>query len=253
LRCSSCDYLVPDSTDVFSCPACGASLDSPAPTAPPPGIPFERRERLGFLPALVETVRQSLFAPSDFFSRLSPEGPLGPPLLYFVCMSAIGGLSLLLYQSMITSLGLWLPNWEDRAGAAFENFTRLATLPITLPTLVAWMILWLFLQAAVIHLMLLLVGGQAHGFTATFRALSYTSGAQLFQILPLCGWVIGPIWQMVISIIGLAEVHGIGRGRAALAYFLPTVFCCGMVAASIAAVAFLIALALGAPWAQKPV
>ena len=46
------------------------------------GAPWERREQLGLVPALVETTGQVLLHPADFFRRMSISGGLGAPVVY---------------------------------------------------------------------------------------------------------------------------------------------------------------------------
>lgn len=85
-----------------------------------------------------------------------------------------------------------------------------------------------FVGSGIMHLALMVVGGATRPFEATFRVLCYASGATaVLQLLPGCGALIAAIWTIVAEIIGLAEVHNIGKGRAALAVFLPLIVCCG--------------------------
>lgn len=244
MRCPRCGYFFVESPETTACPYCLA----PVPAAggeprgeearPPGGIPFEQRQGLGFFPSLLETVSGSLFRPGDFFSRLVPEGPYGTPLLYLLATAGVGIFSALLYQVFFSSLGLFLPftGAEERQSEALASVAALALLPL----LLAMMVGGLFIGAAIIHLMLILVGGASRSYNATFRALAYAQGAQLFNLIPLCGGLVGAVWQLVISIIALSEVHDISRGKAALAYFLPFLLCCGLAIAAIALVVGLV-------------
>src|ERR671910_1425559 len=44
-------------------------------------------------PSLLSTTRAVLFSPQRFFDELSPDGPLGAPILYFLICSAITAVS----------------------------------------------------------------------------------------------------------------------------------------------------------------
>ena len=81
----------------------------------------------------------------------------------------------------------------------------------------------LFLLSGIIHLALMILGGAARGFEATFRVACYSEAAALLNIIPVCGGVIGPIVMIVLMIIGISEAHGTTRGRAAAAVLLPIV------------------------------
>lgn len=75
----------------------------------------------------------------------------------------------------------------------------------------------------------MMVGGEKNGYEATFRVCAYAAGTfGAFQIVPIVGPCVGVIWQIVATIIGLAEAHETTGGKAALAYFIPliAIFAC---------------------------
>jgi hypothetical protein len=91
----------------------------------------------------------------------------------------------------------------------------------------------------------MLFGGAPRGFEATLRVRCYAEAASLFRLVPFCGMPIFVIYSLVLTIVGLSEAHGIGRGRAAAAVLLPLLFlCCCCVGAIVLAVGGL-ASALG--------
>jgi hypothetical protein len=92
-----------------------------------------------------------------------------------------------------------------------------------------WVILSIFLRAVILHLMMIIVGGNRHGWDASFRAVNYSAGPQLFAIVPWCGDVAAFIWWVVLTTIGLREMHETTTGRVVVALLLPVVLCCGAV------------------------
>jgi hypothetical protein len=94
-----------------------------------------------------------------------------------------------------------------------------------------FVLLAVFIQAAILHLMLMLVGGANSGFEATTRVCSYAQVSQLAQAVPFCGGILSLVWSLILLITGLATVHNTSRGKAALAVVLPVVICCGLTAA----------------------
>jgi hypothetical protein len=54
--------------------------------------------------------------------------------------------------------------------------------------------------------------------------------------VPVCGAVVGGIWAIVLTCIGLSKTHEITIGRAVVAVLLPMIVCCGLVALVFAAV-----------------
>jgi hypothetical protein len=79
------------------------------------------------------------------------------------------------------------------------------------------------IPSALLHLFLMIVGGNKKGFQGTFRAICYTFSVFLFQIIPIIGGLIVLIYGLILTIIGVKEGHGITTGRATLAVFLPLI------------------------------
>lgn len=78
----------------------------------------------------------------------------------------------------------------------------------------------LYLNAAITHLGLIMVGGAKRGFTATMRVVGYSEAAAVFYLVPFLGMAVGGIWGLVILIGGLAGAHGISGWRVVWAYVL---------------------------------
>jgi hypothetical protein len=89
-----------------------------------------------------------------------------------------------------------------------------------------FVIIGVFLAAAILHLMLMIVGGATSGFEATVRVVCYTYTAQLAGILPLCGGIITLIWTVILYVAGFTVVHRTTQGKALVAVLLPVVLCC---------------------------
>jgi len=88
-----------------------------------------------------------------------------------------------------------------------------------------------FVEAAILHLMLMLVGGANRGFEATARVCAYAQASQLAQAIPFCGALIALVWSLILLILGLSTAHQISRGKAAVAVILPVVLCCAFLVA----------------------
>jgi hypothetical protein len=68
---------------------------------------------------------------------------------------------------------------------------------------------------------LLLVRPHNAGFEATFRVVSYVSVTQLVSRVPVIGAIIAFAYGVVLSILGIREVHATTTGRAALVVLIP--------------------------------
>lgn len=258
--CPHCQHVLPE-TPSRQCPNCGGDVErpgAPRPSAQPPqpspvlpggapspgggaGTPWDERARLGFLNALVETTRQVLLAPGAFFRALPVSGGIGSPLLYAVVVGWIGLAAAALYQALFSSI----------VGSSIGAFGERPELAPILAWVQSWggfafqvvfgavfVVIGVFIAAGVLHLMLLLLGGARRDFEATFRVVSYAQATSILFLLPFCGQLIGGLWCLVLYVVGLAEAHRIGHGRAAAAVLLPLALvccCCAVLAFMFAA------------------
>ena len=79
----------------------------------------------------------------------------------------------------------------------------------------------LFIIAGVTHACLAILGGAKHGFKTTARVMCFASSAQLFNVIPFVGSIIGGVWGLVVTVIGLREAHETTTGKALGALLLP--------------------------------
>lgn len=184
------------------------------PTRPPfPWPPAEGESALG---AFGETWKSATFDPGRQFARLPRDGGTGAALLYYLLVGIlVAGINLFWgvlgnYAGMASSEG-----WETELGVqAVEPLATFLLSPLLL-------VVGLFLTAAVAHLLLLVVGGARHGFGTTVRTFCYAYSPAVFAMVPLLGTVVGGIWILVLSVIGLRESQQTEGWKAALAVLLP--------------------------------
>jgi hypothetical protein len=158
---------------------------------------------------------------------------LGAPLFFFVLLSTFGGLAGVIYNVILQSLGVAEEGKDEMAAAMFGSAIGIGLVIMMLPVLFA---ATAFVTAGLIHLALMLIGGANRPFEATFRVACYSGGATaVFQFLPVCGPLVASVYNFILMILGLSKVHEITTLRAAIAVVLPTVVCCGLFAALIAA------------------
>ncbi len=219
-------------------PAFPPTPPQPPGTVPPPppsgGIPPAPQasllpwEQPGYpvLEGLYETAKLIVTAPSQAFARMSLTGSLGRPLLYAVIFGWIGiivsQVYSLAFRSVIHSMLSGLPGY--RPSFMFE-LPVAATVGVMIVGPI-FILLGIFIWAAIVHLFLMIVGGANTGFASTVRVICYTGTVQIFQVVPFCGGIITAIWALVLYIIGLAIAHRTTQGKAALAVLLPIVLCC---------------------------
>jgi hypothetical protein len=84
----------------------------------------------------------------------------------------------------------------------------------------------LYLTSMVWHILLKILGAK-EGFEATLRIVSYSSGTQVWSLVPGMG-ILQPVLQTVLLYHGFRQVHGMGKGRALFAVLLPLLLGIGL-------------------------
>ena len=250
--CPHCHHALPD-PPAGLCPNCGgdprvAAPPPPplpaAPAAPRASIPWDERERIGLFGALVETTRDVLARPGAFFRAMPVTGGLGSPLLYAVLVGWLGLVAAAFYQAIFRSIvgSSWGALGVDRPelGALLGWVEGWAGFVVQAVFGGVFVVIGVFVAAGILHVMLLLLGGARRDFEATFRVACFSEATCVLFLVPFCGQVVGGIWCLVLYVLGLAEAHRIGHGKAAAAVLLPVVVAC----CCCAAIAFLFASAL---------
>ena len=212
-------------------PAAGSADTPPAGTAEQAsvaivdhgGLPWDRRQELGFFPAFFETLKLVLLNPTEAFSKMRPEGGLTEPLIYALIGGSVGFLFYLLFSILMSSFGIM----SDRNALAGLMGLGVGTVFVII-LIPVFITLGVFLGSAIIHLCLMLVGGAKRTFETTFRVICFSLGSTYpLMIVPVCGGLISGLWALVAECIGLAKAHETTTGKAALAIFLPLIICCG--------------------------
>lgn len=193
------------------------------------GLPWDQRATKGMFSAFIETLQLVLTKPTEAFSMMRREGGLGDPLIYALIGGTFGLAVYFVYRLVFQSLGLLAFGGVASKNDPFLYIAGMGAagflLIIFVPVLV---VLNAFVNAAILHLCLMLVRGAKQSFETTFRVVCFSSGSvsPLF-IIPVCGALVVAIWDIVLRCIGLARAHETDTGRAVLAVFLPLILCCG--------------------------
>jgi hypothetical protein len=202
-------------------------------TARPDVAPaWERRPPEKLLPAFFMTIRDVLLEPHLTFPRMPVDGRLMKPTTFFLLVQFTA--VLLSYAIWIAILVAQLPYYTQLLSSSEElrniNLPMGILLVLIPGVFLLRVAIWLgftFLMAGIHHLVLMLLGGANKGYDATFKVVTYSSAANVFLVIPYCGYfVITPIFFCVASIIGLSKVHGIEGWKAAVAILAPWVLCC---------------------------
>jgi hypothetical protein len=186
---------------------------------------WERRKSWLDLQAMFEMIRIILLDPVSTFKRMKLSGDLNSPLLFVLILGTVGAIAGLFWSIFVQ--GFPLMPARHGAGRFALSIGMKVAMAIFSPLLV---LIGTFISAGIMHVCLMIVGGQKHGFEATFRVMAYAAGATaLFQLVPFCGGIISGIWAIVIQVIGAREMHETTTGKALTAVLLPIICCCGCI------------------------
>ena len=180
------------------------------------GAPWESRSNLGLWHGIYDTFKAVLFSPEVFFSSLSFEGGVGEPLAFGLLVGSLGRMVGVFWQFLIFSSGLLA-----FSQSVFSHFTMGLIFLIVIVIIPFFLILSMFIYSGILHLLLLIVSGGKNRFEATFRVVAYSQAAQAWVLIPFIGGWIGRIWQLVVQIIGLREIHETSYLRMIIAFLIP--------------------------------
>jgi len=224
------------SENPFASPSASSSSFAATETGTRTGPPWERDRPS--VKSYIDTVKQMYTATTFLFSDMRREGGIGAPLGFALVGGMIGGIVAGAFQVALQSLGMMgqagLPGGGNAGAAIGGGVIGLVCVVAILPFAIA---LGLFINAGIVHLMLMLLGGAKYPFETTFRTIAYSAGsASLWGMVPLCGPYINAIVQLVFCVMGLSKMQEISGGKAAAAVLLPFFICCGVVVFAVVAI-----------------
>jgi hypothetical protein len=222
----------------------GAGGSSGGSGVPPPprvsrsvsGGDFDYRE---LIPSFVQTVRDVLFDPVNFFRSIRREGDFLNPLIFAIICALITGVI-----GGILRLIFTLVRGGGFGGALGSLIANIIFIPIGTA-------IGLFIGAGIYHLLVLLIIRPSHaGYEATFRVVAYAAVLQLLSwlaFIPILGIVVAiaiAIYNVVLTVIGIREMHATTTGRAVAVVLIPVIVIGILVAIVGVAIAAIILAAL---------
>jgi len=208
----------------------------PPSLAGPQGNPWERRAKLGLSEGFIQTLKLFVMAPTEAFAQTLKRGDFGSPLLFAIIVGWIGIAIGQIWETLMGASILSMMPAEVRNYVPFVPGTAAGFL-ISVIFAPVYIIIGLFVWSAILHLCLVIVGGlgkSVAGFEGTFRVVSYSTVAQLANLIPVAGGVISLVWSLVLAIVGLQQVHDTSTGKSVAAALIPVVLCCACIAMLIA-------------------
>jgi len=168
--------------------------------------------------SIVERIKGFLFSPSETFDA-SKEDTLGDAFIYFVVMLAIYAVLIAIITAGAYSLIGGMPGMFGAPvmpwGAAMGPLLGVLFFVYVL----VGGIIGVFILGLWLHLWVYLFGGR-NGLIQTIKAVVYGETPGL-----VLGWIpiiniIAAIWSIIVSVIGVRQLHGLSTGKAVIAVIL---------------------------------
>jgi len=177
------------------------------------GADFDYRQ---LVPSLIQTAREVLLNPVNFFRSIRREGDFLNPLVFAIICALI--------SAVLTGVIGFLINVIAGNGIGGSFGSLIGTIIfIPIGTTIG-----LFIWAAIYHLLVLLIIRPSHaGYEGTFRVVAYASALQLvgwLGAIPILGILVLiaiAVYGVVLSVIGIREVHSTTTGRAVAVVLIP--------------------------------
>ncbi|HTO96958.1 MAG TPA: Yip1 family protein [Myxococcales bacterium] len=250
-RCPSChNTFSTEQSGRQTCPVCGKPLLVPEPNvAPPPpaaelvregaGTPWERRAELGFWTGWGQTLQQALLEPGRLFAEARLDrgaAQLGFAVFTTSVFWAVGQIleRMLLHgqtermRQLIAAVAQnpdIAPMLKRMLQVQTDASTPGAVISLAALTPVFAFVL-LYLNAGVTHAVAALLRQAKRGFPATFAACAYSCAPLVLLAVPACGWIVGTIWLVILTGIGMKVTHRISTAGAAASVLVPYLLIC---------------------------
>ncbi len=205
----------------------------------PLGNAWERRGEHGFVKGLIGGLKDFVTQPGQTYEQTRRSGDLLSPLLYAVILGVVAQALGLVWKMLFGRN--WMQYLPPEAREQMDSWGVLGATSaggglVWLIFAPLFIVVVLFIWAAILHLCLLVVGGlkdSEAGFEGTLRSVSYAQTASLAQVIPLIGGLVAFVWMMVLTVIGFIRLHRTSEGKAIVGVVLPLLLCCVCVVVAI--------------------
>lgn len=171
--------------------------------------PWEDESATGFLEGLLLTIKQTLINPVDYFIRMPRSGKWWLPVLFYLIMGVIGSIlgvvSGFIAESPIVTHGTLVKHLA---------ISSIMALP-------ALLFMELYFASAVLFLSMKIFGAGRETFQTTLKIVAYSSGPNIFYVVPFVGWLVAGIWGFWITVTGIKVVGQVSTARALLVALAP--------------------------------
>jgi hypothetical protein len=196
---------IPADVKWIICPSCKHRFEFNPSSAGSEGAkasPWERRAEVGLWNGIYQTFKEVLFTPGRFFADHTSGQGIREPMAFGILLGSLGYMMGFFWDFLLIS------------GGIIPNSGLFSQIPVNLLFLLAMIIspvlvlLNMFITAAIIHVLMLILNGGKTGFEGTFKVLAFGQATKALNFIPFLGGFVGWFWNIVVTVIGLKEIHG---------------------------------------------
>jgi len=173
--------------------------------------------------AYVDTFKKVVLKPTTYFATITP-------------MKDYAAVFVLLYVNLFISLFVGVL-WGQLFNFSIFKFIvrnpellhqRASLIPQLCSTFFGplIMIAVMFIMAGIQHFFLKTIAGSKKDFDATITVYTLGSVVYVFAIVPLLGGLAAFVYQTILTIFGMADMHEVPLPKAFLAWVFPILTCC---------------------------
>jgi len=186
--------------------------------------------------SIVERIKGFLFSPSETFDA-SKEDTLGDALYYIMVILAIYAVLIAIIAAIAFSLTRRMLGLFSVPGMPLATATAPMVGVLFFVYALVGGIIGVFILGLWLHLWVYLFGGR-NGLIQTIKAVIYGETPGL-----VLGWIpfiniIAAIWSIIVSVIGVRQLHGLSTGKAIIAVIIALIIPLIIIGALISAFIF---------------
>jgi hypothetical protein len=190
---------------------------------------WEKNWRSDTIIAFIHTIKNVLFHPISYFSKIKPSNDY-LSISIFVYVNSLIYVAVA-FASQVAFMAL-TGEAEEVTMGVFNAMCSLIFVPFVSVALV-------FIVSGIYHLFFTMVGGSQKKYNTTLTLWAYSQSTSVLGIVPVLGVFIAMIYGLVIVIGGGAKFHEISNGKAALSVLVPVLICCCVFGLGILAITLL--------------
>lgn len=160
----------------------------------------------------IETWKEVIQRPSDFYRKMPTTGGYADPLTFAAISYIIYGLLIALFNRGMMG-GMY--GYSGGAGGFSLSMVIMAAIMMPIGGIIS-----IFIGAAIIYIIYKVLGGTGT-YEGTVRFVSYATAVLVLSWIPIIGWIVG-LYGIYLYIVGGMFVHNVSMGRSAIAVLLPT-------------------------------